>query len=265
MRNLSNDIFAEKPHDRASQRRLLARCCMNPQRRQAEVKKPVLRLPMRVNTISKVVNKYLSADWAAGVGWRVPKRCPLSVGVHPRAGVKRTRASVRRVRLNSDCGSRQVVCETNFFPVLPNEGFMLPNAAWWGGAAWRMVENGVLECARANESGIESRQLVCGTIFARCGRSKDSPCPLRHVGFWVMVRCWETRAKVRRVRRNADAKVVNHFFREKWQRQAAAGSVWQWHPSVSGLGRKRGVMVAAMPVNPRSDVQTNDECAVRTA
>ena len=49
------------------------------------------------------------------------------------------------------------------------------------------------------------------------------------------------------------------------QRQAAAGSVWQWHPSVSGLGRKRGVMVAAMPVNPRLDGQTNDECAVRTA
>ena len=163
MQNLSNDIFAKKLHDRASQRRLLARCCMNPQRRQAEVKKPVLRLPMRMNADSKVVNKYLSADWAAGVGWRVPKRCPLSGGVHPRAGVKRTRASVRRVR------------------------------------------------------------------------------------------------------RNADAKVVNHFFREKWQRQAAAGSVWQWHPSVSGLGRKRGVMVAAMPVNPRLDGQTNDECAVRTA
>ena len=128
---------------------------------------------MRVKTISKVVNKYLSADWAAGVGWRVPKRCPLSVGVHPRAGVKRTRASVRRVRLNSDCGSRQVVCETNFFPVLPNEGPMLPNAAWWGGAVWLMVENGVLECARAEERGCESRQPFLSGKMAAPGSARQ--------------------------------------------------------------------------------------------
>jgi len=62
-----------------------------------------------------------------------------------------------------------------------------------------------------------------------------------------------------------ESKAVNHLFREKWQRQAAAGSVWQWHRSVSGLGRKRRVMVAAMPVNSRLDVQTNEEGAVRTA
>jgi len=47
----------------------------------------------------------------------------------------------------------------------------------------------------------------------------------------------------------AESTVVINFFREKWQRQAACGSVWQWHQSVSGLGRKRGVIVAVMPVN----------------
>jgi hypothetical protein len=75
----------------------------------------------------------------------------------------------------------------------------------------------------------------------------------------------KSHARVRRVRMKMESKAVNHLFREKWQRQAAAGSVWQWHRSVSGLGRKRRVMVAAMPVDSRLDVQTNVEGAVRTA
>jgi len=66
------------------------------------VENRVLRLPRRMNAISKVVHNDLSADWAVGVSWRVSNRYPLSGGVNPRDGAKKSHAKSARVRTHSE-------------------------------------------------------------------------------------------------------------------------------------------------------------------
>ena len=111
----------------------------------------------------------------------------------------------------------------------------------------------------------ETCQIIFSPKTCMTVRLKVTACALLQEPATPASRVRKSCARVRRVRMNMESKAVNHLFREKWQRQAAPGSVWQWHRSVSGLGRKRRVMVAAMPVNSRLDVQANEEYAVRTA
>jgi len=52
---------------------------------------------------------------------------------------------------------QQIICR-NFFPVLPNEGSMLPNASWWVCGAWLMREKRVVASASEKQKA-ESRKL----------------------------------------------------------------------------------------------------------